>query len=351
MKRARAAVIGLTVVLVAVGCNTPYDFDNDEKSDKVVVQGDGKWLRYEIPTQATPNPQPVTLRVGTPGERPVPADYDGNGTTDVAVVTSTGDWVTQSSVGTFSFPAPPELPGFGPGHVTSPITVDLDGDLRREAAWFRDADATWFVQGRDPFVFGTPSTAKTNLPGQPYNNSIDQDTAVPADYDGDGKTDLAVYNPRTRVWRVKSSRDGSESSVTMGGDKQYLAFPVPGDYDGVGHAQRAIFSGGPGWLIEGHATADTFGTYSGSNVMDAFPAAADFDGDGKIDLAVVANDGVWRFKGAPPILDRITIGSAGFTTNFPVEFGGAIAIDRIARFTLVAKNCIPPTPGQPQNNC
>ena len=257
----------------------------------------------------------------------------------------------QRSFSTGTATAPPQLPGFSSsnGHIISPLTVDLDGDLHREAAWYRDSDATWFIQGRDPIVFGSPSTLAVNQPGHPYNDSQDQDSAVPADYDGDGKTDLAVYNPRTRVWRVKSSRDGTESSVTMGGDKQYPAFPVPGDYDGVGHAQRALFEGNVGWMIEGHVTPDPFGS---TGYVDAFPAAADFDGDGKIDLAFIADDGLWRFKGLDvPPTGNIRIGPGGFTHNFPVEFGGAIAIERIARFTLVAKNCLPPTPSFPQSQC
>ena len=38
---------------------------------------------------------------------------------------------------------------------------------------------------------------------------------VPGDYDGDGKTDIAVYHSASGLWYVKKSSDGYSFNVTL----------------------------------------------------------------------------------------------------------------------------------------
>ena len=62
---------------------------------------------------------------------------------------------------------------------------------------------------------------------------------VPRDYDGDGRTDLAIYRPSTGLWAVFNLATGTTSAYQWGmpGD-----VPVPGDYLGTGRLQIGILS-------------------------------------------------------------------------------------------------------------
>ena len=51
------------------------------------------------------------------------------------------------------------------------------------------------------------------------------DIPVPGDYDGDGRTDVAVFRPSTGQWFIQNSGGGSSTpSFGVGGD---LPLPLP----------------------------------------------------------------------------------------------------------------------------
>ena len=61
---------------------------------------------------------------------------------------------------------------------------------------------------------------------------------VPADYDGDGRADIASWTPSNGYWHVILSSTGQTVTQQWGmqGDQ-----PVPADYDGDGRADFAIW--------------------------------------------------------------------------------------------------------------
>jgi hypothetical protein len=258
----------------------------------------------------TPNPKTTIFTDPNGADIPVPAAYDPGGRTEVAVVRPNGDWVRSDGSLIANFPAPPltdprppsgdGLPGT-PLYQPLPVPADYLGTGVAQPAWYRPEDGTWFILGQAPISYGRGPTTLIGSHGVTGSNSLDEDTPAPADYDGDGITDLSTFNPRTGEWKVRASHDGSESTVTM--PLAGSPFAVPGDYFGVGHAQRAVYDPTStwGWSIDGTYTDDL-----GSRQVDssgngtAFPAPADYTGVGHLQLAYVKTTGDWGIETSRP---------------------------------------------------
>jgi len=73
---------------------------------------------------------------------------------------------------------------------------------------------------------------------------VSTDVPVPGDYNGDGRTDIAVFRPSTGQWFVRDI-----ATVTFGSSGD---IPVPGDYSGDGVTDIAVYRPSTGhWLVRG----------------------------------------------------------------------------------------------------
>jgi hypothetical protein len=176
---------------------------------------------------------------GLKGDIPLPADYDGDGVDDLMVYRpSNGNWYELPSLppnnppGTpsplYAYNNPSVITQWGmPGDI--PVPADYDGDGKTDLAVFRPSNGTWYINGQDPIAFGA-----------------DGDVPVPGYYNGDG-LDIAVWRPSTGTWWVSSHDLESFWTSTWG---QRGDIPVVSDYDGDGVSDLAVWRPANGnWYI------------------------------------------------------------------------------------------------------
>ena len=236
-----------------------FDFDGDRKTDVAVLRSGSDWW-----INRSSNGQTSAASFGTANDIRVPADYTGDGKTDIAIYRPSNSiwYILRSENSTFyAFP-------FGiNGDV--PVAGDFDGDSIYDQAIFRPSNGEWYIK--------RSSDAEISI----QQFGIAEDKPVIADYDGDRKDDIAVFRPSTGAWWIQRSSAGL-IAVQFGqtGDKT-----VQGDYTGDGKADVAFFRPSNGfWYILRSEDFSYYGYPFGS--ADDLPIPGDYDGDGKSDAAV-----------------------------------------------------------------
>ncbi len=147
-------------------------------------------------------------------------------------------------------------------HTTVARYLDFDNDQVTDLSYY--AKGNWKIGNKQEVAFG----AEGDIP-------------VPADYDGDGKVEMAVFRPTQGKFLIK---DRKEVLLGKAGD-----IPVCGDWDGDGFADVAVYRPSTlTWYFDGLDSV-VFGN------KKAIPVPADYDGDGKLDVGFFRTDNsLWQ---------------------------------------------------------
>ncbi len=234
----------------------PADFDGDGRSDLAIYdEAYGTW--HLLTWQGAYH----QLQFGDSRTTPQPGDYDGDGVADFALYEpAAGYWYVFTTSGQFVI-----LP-FG-NATTTPVPGDYDGDWKTDFGVYDPASGYWYVYTWNGEFTVLQFGSSTMIP-------------VPGDYAGDARTDFAVYDTLTGYWYV----------YTWAGEFYMLPFgnsttmPVPGDYDGDDRNDFAVYDPSNGYWYILTWNLDFF--YGQFGWAEAVPAVGDYAGDGKTDMAV-----------------------------------------------------------------
>ena len=204
----------------------------------------------------------------------MPGDYDGNGVTDLALFrVATAEWIITLH-GTDGRPIGSRIVQVGtPGNLNDlPVPGDYDGNGVTDFAVYRVSDGTWYIQFKDasggdiaaPTAGGVARFARAVPLGAAANPPSSLRTIpAPGDYDGNGVVDPAIFNVDNGQWNIRlsnanGSQIGANRTETFGAPN-FVQVPLNAPYPAL--IRLGVLSSGSG-TSSVHSLAAGSGTAS-----------------------------------------------------------------------------------------
>jgi len=170
-----------------------------------------------------------------------------------------------------------------------PALEDYDGDHKTDPAVYQESSGTWLVMLSS---IGYEVISITGFGGAGYSS-------VPADFDGDQRADPAIYNRTSGLWLLALSANGYNTLSGTFGNSSYA--PLTGDFDMDDKADPIIYNetaGSLAFALSGSSTTFRRSNYSVTGTDYGGPGftmlSNDYDGDGCADMAAYGRDsGLW----------------------------------------------------------